>query len=151
MIDYVTLLLVNMAAGLAVLAFFLWWGIERKDRRDWAPALGISGLVATVAGLALTVWRSIAFFPDVLRLPIVPFANAGCGWIKAPALARSRRDGASGRAPATAAGPDGTAVRSRPRAAAAPHAQDLGRRAASWNVASCDGRALPSAAGPCGR
>lgn len=54
MIDYVTLLLVNMMAGLTVLAFFLWWGIERKDCRDWAPAFGISGLVATVGGLAMT-------------------------------------------------------------------------------------------------
>ena len=54
MIDYVTLLLVNMVAGLAVLAFFLWWGIERKDCRDWAPAFGISGFVATVAGFVMT-------------------------------------------------------------------------------------------------
>lgn len=54
MIDYVTLLLVNMVAGLAVLAFFLWWGIERKDRRDWTPAFGISGFVATVAGFVMT-------------------------------------------------------------------------------------------------
>lgn len=54
MIDYVTLLLVNMVAGLVVLAFFLWWGIGHKDRRDWAPAFGISGLVATVAGFAMT-------------------------------------------------------------------------------------------------
>lgn len=54
MIDYVTLLLVNMMGGLAVLACFLLWGIEREDRRDWAPAFGIPGLVATVAGLAMT-------------------------------------------------------------------------------------------------
>jgi putative membrane protein len=54
MIDYVTLLLVNMVSGLAVLAFFLWWGIGQKDRRDWAPAFGIAGLIGTVAGLAMT-------------------------------------------------------------------------------------------------
>jgi putative membrane protein len=54
MIDYVTLLLVNMVSGLALLAFFLWWGIGRKDRRDWAPAFGICGLLGTVAGLAMT-------------------------------------------------------------------------------------------------
>jgi len=54
MIDYVTLLLVNMISGLAVLAFFLWWGLPRKDGRDWAPAFGVSGLVATVAGFAMT-------------------------------------------------------------------------------------------------
>jgi|GEM_PF-202836 len=55
MIDYVTLLLVNMVAGLVVLASFLWCGIEHKDCRDWAPAFGISGLVATVAGFAMTL------------------------------------------------------------------------------------------------
>ncbi len=54
MIDYVTLLLVNMVSGLVVLAFFLWWGIRHKDRRDWAPAFGITGLIGTVAGLAMT-------------------------------------------------------------------------------------------------
>ncbi len=53
-IDYVTLLLINMAAGLVVLAFFLWWGLGREDRKDWAPAFGIVGLVATVAGFAMT-------------------------------------------------------------------------------------------------
>ena len=54
MIDYLTLLLVNMSAALVVLAFFLWWGLGRENAGHWAPAFGISGLVATVAGFALT-------------------------------------------------------------------------------------------------
>jgi putative membrane protein len=54
MIDYVTLLLVNMVAGLVVLAFFLWWGLGHEYAKDWAPAFGIAGLVATVAGFAMT-------------------------------------------------------------------------------------------------
>ncbi|OHB65831.1 MAG: hypothetical protein A2Y76_07840 [Planctomycetes bacterium RBG_13_60_9] len=54
MIDYVTLLLVNMVSALVVLTFFLWWGLGREDTRHWAPAFGISGLVATVAGFAMT-------------------------------------------------------------------------------------------------
>jgi putative membrane protein len=53
-IDYVTLLLANMTSGLVVLAFFLWWGLGRDDQGKWAPAFGISGLVATVVGLAMT-------------------------------------------------------------------------------------------------
>ncbi len=53
MIDYVTLLLINMSAALVVLAAFLRWGLDRPDNRNWAPAFGISGLVATVAGLAM--------------------------------------------------------------------------------------------------
>lgn len=54
MIDYVTLLLINMVSALVVLAFFLWWGLAREDARHWAPVFGISGLVATVAGFAMT-------------------------------------------------------------------------------------------------
>ena len=54
MIDYVPLLLINMVSALVVLAFFLWWGLGREDTRHWAPAFGIPGLVATVAGFAMT-------------------------------------------------------------------------------------------------
>ena len=53
MIDYVTLLLINMTAALVVLASFLWRGLNRPDNRSWAPAFGISGLVATIAGFAM--------------------------------------------------------------------------------------------------
>jgi putative membrane protein len=54
MIDYVTLLLVNMVSALVVLAFFLWWGLGREHAEDWAPAFGICGLVATIAGFAMS-------------------------------------------------------------------------------------------------
>ena len=54
MIDYVTLLLTNMVCALVVLAFFLWRGLGRGDTGHWAPAFGIGGLVATVAGFAMT-------------------------------------------------------------------------------------------------
>ncbi len=54
MIDYVTLLLINMVCALVVLAFFLWWGLGREDAGRWAPAFGICGLVATIAGFAMT-------------------------------------------------------------------------------------------------
>jgi putative membrane protein len=53
MIDYVTLLLVNMVSALVVLAFFLWWGLGRADTGHWAPAFGLCGLVATVAGFVM--------------------------------------------------------------------------------------------------
>jgi putative membrane protein len=53
MIDYVTLMLVNMIAGLVVLALFLWWGFGCEDRRHWAPALALPGVVATVSGFAM--------------------------------------------------------------------------------------------------
>lgn len=54
MIDFVTLLLVNMSAALVVLAAFLWQGMDRPDNRSWAAAFGIAGLVATVAGFVMT-------------------------------------------------------------------------------------------------
>lgn len=54
MIDYVTLLLVNMAAGLAILACFLMKGLGSEKNGQWAPAFGVVGLVATVAGGHLT-------------------------------------------------------------------------------------------------
>ncbi len=66
MIDYVTLLLINMTAALVVLACFLGWGLNRPDNKSWAPAFGISGLVATIGGFAM-----------VLTSPIpVPFSQA---------------------------------------------------------------------------
>jgi putative membrane protein len=54
MIDYVTLLLINMVSALVVLAAFLWWGLGREDTRYWAPVFGICGLVAAVGGFAMT-------------------------------------------------------------------------------------------------
>lgn len=89
MIDYVTLLLINMVAGLVVLAFFLWCGIEHKDCRDWAPAFGISGLVATVAGFAMTfTWPipapySMAYGEMSVLLGVLFLGTAWalhCGW-----------------------------------------------------------------------
>jgi putative membrane protein len=54
MIDYVTLMLINMVAGLALLAFFLLWGLGQEDGRPWAPPFAVAGLVATVSGFAMT-------------------------------------------------------------------------------------------------
>lgn len=54
MIDYVPLLLTNMVSGLIVLALFLWRGLGRAEAGHWAPAFGSAGLVATVAGSAMS-------------------------------------------------------------------------------------------------
>jgi putative membrane protein len=59
MIDYVTLLLANMSAALIVLAAFLWRGLDHPDTRNWAPAFGVPGLVATVAGFAMAFTHPI--------------------------------------------------------------------------------------------
>ncbi|MCX5654549.1 MAG: DUF981 family protein [Planctomycetota bacterium] len=49
-IDFITLLLVNMAAGLLILAVFLLKGFGSPGEKAWAPALGMVGLVGLVAG-----------------------------------------------------------------------------------------------------
>lgn len=54
-IDYITLLLANMAAGLFVLALYLLFGAGREDRRAWAPAFVMPGLVAFLAGLHMSL------------------------------------------------------------------------------------------------
>ncbi|MFW6163555.1 MAG: DUF981 family protein [Planctomycetota bacterium] len=50
-IDYVTLMLVNMAAGYAILAYFLLRGLGADDPRRYVPGFAASGLVATACGL----------------------------------------------------------------------------------------------------
>lgn len=56
MIDYVTLMLINMTAGLFLLGCFVWNGasVDREDSPSWAPAFAIVGLVATVCGFVMT-------------------------------------------------------------------------------------------------
>ncbi len=72
MIDYVTLLLINMAAALAVLAGFLWWGLTSPNRANWAPTLGICGLVGTVGGFAMSLTGPIpAPFREIYGEPSV--------------------------------------------------------------------------------
>jgi len=55
-IDFITLLLVNMAAGLLILTLFLLRGFGSPGEKAWAPALGMVGLVGSLAGgyMALT-------------------------------------------------------------------------------------------------
>jgi putative membrane protein len=53
-IDYLTLMLVNMAAAYFILGCFVWRGLDKEDRINWAPALAICGLVATICGFVMT-------------------------------------------------------------------------------------------------
>ena len=52
-IDYVTFMLINMAAGLGILACFVWKDIAGENRQRWAPAFALPGLGATVCGFAM--------------------------------------------------------------------------------------------------
>ncbi len=53
MIDYVSLMLINMAAGLFVLALFILIDINKENNQYWAPAFAITGLIASICGFAM--------------------------------------------------------------------------------------------------
>jgi len=50
-IDYITLMLINMAAGLALLADFVYRGLDSTHQRQWIPGFGVTGAIALVTGL----------------------------------------------------------------------------------------------------
>jgi putative membrane protein len=55
MIDYLTLMLINMAAGLFLLGCFVWRDLDSpEDAGQWVPAFAICGLVAAIGGFAIT-------------------------------------------------------------------------------------------------
>src|SRR5512140_3548076 len=49
-IDFLPLLLVNMAAGLFILACYAFGERARTNRPQWAPAFCITGLIASIGG-----------------------------------------------------------------------------------------------------
>ncbi len=42
-IDYITLMLINMVAGLFLLADYVYRGIDSYNQRQWIPGFGITG------------------------------------------------------------------------------------------------------------
>jgi putative membrane protein len=54
-IDYLTLLLINTAAGLYMLAIFVFRGIDHPERREWVPGFLIVGLISLFAGFHMTL------------------------------------------------------------------------------------------------
>jgi len=55
MIDYLTLMLINMAAGLFLLGCFVWRDLDTpEDTGHWVPAFAICGLIAAIGGFAIT-------------------------------------------------------------------------------------------------
>lgn len=55
-VDYVALMLINMTAGLVLLALFVYKGLDDKDQRRWVPGFAMVGLVALVTGLHM-IWN----------------------------------------------------------------------------------------------
>jgi putative membrane protein len=52
-IDYITLMLINMVAGLVLLAGFVYQGVD-SHAKQWIPGFGIAGAIALVTGLHMT-------------------------------------------------------------------------------------------------
>lgn len=53
-IDYLPLMLVNMAAGLFLLAGYVYKGLDSPDQKEWAGGFLISGIVALICGFHMT-------------------------------------------------------------------------------------------------
>jgi len=53
-VDFVTLMLLNMVAGLLVIAAYLWKGLDEDDQRKWSPAFGVPGFVALMNGFHMS-------------------------------------------------------------------------------------------------
>ncbi|HSB02560.1 MAG TPA: DUF981 domain-containing protein [Anaerolineales bacterium] len=53
-IDYLTLIMINMVAGTALLAYYLWRGIDEVDQRPYAAAFFGVGLLSLITGLQLS-------------------------------------------------------------------------------------------------
>jgi putative membrane protein len=53
-IDYITLMLINMVAGLVLLAGFVYQGVGHSHAKQWIPGFGIAGAIALVTGLHMT-------------------------------------------------------------------------------------------------
>ena len=54
-INYITLMLINMVAGLVILADFVYRGLEGNYQQRWIPGFGIAGGIALVTGLHMTL------------------------------------------------------------------------------------------------
>ncbi|HTX90688.1 MAG TPA: DUF981 domain-containing protein [Anaerolineales bacterium] len=53
-IDYLTLIMINLVAGTALLAYYIAFGMDSKDQHSYASGFSIVGLLGLVLGLVLT-------------------------------------------------------------------------------------------------
>ena len=50
-IDYITLMLINMVAGLFILAHYVYNGLDNPNQKQWIPGFGVTGAIALTTGL----------------------------------------------------------------------------------------------------
>ncbi|MDX2239281.1 MAG: DUF981 domain-containing protein [Leptolyngbyaceae cyanobacterium bins.302] len=62
-IDYITLMLINLVAGLVLLAAYVYFGLDEPNQKRWIPGFGVAGAIALVTGLHMTfTWPVIGSF-----------------------------------------------------------------------------------------
>jgi putative membrane protein len=44
-IDYLTLMLINLSAGLALLAAYVYFGLGTSNQKRWIPGFGVVGAI----------------------------------------------------------------------------------------------------------
>lgn len=54
-IDYITLMLINMVAGLFILAHYVYQGLDGTHQKQWIPGFGMTGAIALTTGLHM-IW-----------------------------------------------------------------------------------------------
>jgi putative membrane protein len=54
-VNYISLMLVNLATGLALLAGYLYFGLGSSNQSRWIPGFGIVGAIALITGLHMTL------------------------------------------------------------------------------------------------
>ncbi|MBE9156775.1 DUF981 domain-containing protein [Nodosilinea sp. LEGE 06152] len=54
-VDYISLMLINMVAGLVLLADFVYRGLDGANLKRWIPGFGLVGAIALVTGLHMVL------------------------------------------------------------------------------------------------
>lgn len=80
MIDYLTLMLINMTAGLVVLAYYVYKGIVAEDKTPYIAGLAITGFIAVTTGLHMSLtWPLTGSFNILFGEPTVLFGTLFLG------------------------------------------------------------------------
>lgn len=62
-INYISLMLLNLVAGLVLLASYVYFGLNTPDQKRWIPGFGVVGAIALVTGLhTVLTWPIIGSF-----------------------------------------------------------------------------------------
>jgi len=62
-INYITLMLTNLIAGLVLLAAYIYWGLDDERPSRWIPGFGVVGAIALITGSHMTLtWPIIGSY-----------------------------------------------------------------------------------------